>query len=1291
MTSLEQANKSKARRAKPPGKKSSKANYPKSIYLRDINDLTLHGGIDVHSNLVILPVFSGLGTKGIKPKDFLLQTKELWANGQLGDVLNGTGWKPRSPTLYSMNYPALMAALPLPGLSVIDHILSQGDTDTASLEQAHSQIRRCMNYPRWRVFRNIGEDIHDSRETIDGLLELDGTCPGILTENFRLVLEAVQDLHSYIDNAEQEKKFVILSYKELCRAIDPSGRGGHYNSPVKNWSMFFKGLQHANATLSSSLAETKNQFKTGKFEPYLSQYDSENQSKWVVLPDISSENLLNFARTVESAQKQATISLESKSVDRDFDNHTSWRHGRERAAYIAQSRSNCLRRAMTLAWRIAVRRAIEKSFYNSKWLLPELSRAWSLRFSAESSFATLADQLPSRPIAEGGALVIRTDLASIDAPSKADNKEAQVPMNQGSFVRIEPATIRPQVAATRAMSQRKKFPRIHDRYLSLTSAMRESQSSVPSLYVDQQEQIFWPHGRIWQAVDMVKTLASQPKLLLNPEVLAAGFSRMPSEKWEQLGFKEGKLPDDPSDGPSWSQVYDWFLGVSPWPITPLESKRIGLYDCPYTSDWPLTIVDGGLAVADVRVAVQFVAAGEREIGDVRGIAQLLAAFSKAASKEVLESPLDELLSEIEVGLRFQPKPFFEVDGRVVEEEEWFNAVKTKAGYYRLACGLAVDSAVYLAKTDQFILRQRVYAKYKYLRLGELWPAQQEALGESISNLSPAEYIRQLSMKIAPIIHQLDTAAIEPVENQLISGPVKDLAYTFRPYQMEGIAWAFIRFHLGFGVCLADEMGLGKTLQAIAILKSVPSTQPSLVVMPKTLLHNWRRELSLYGKGLKVAIHGDENADDNYDVLLTTYPRLRLDRESLVNKKWNIVVLDEAQTIKNTDTQVAQAANQLDARHRLALTGTPIENRASELWSIINWLNPGYLGKQVDFCAYTSLARSSEQKSDLLQPLRECLDPIVLRRLKSDPKIELGLPDKVFLNLSCDLTDEQTILYESVIETVLAEVSMGTKLFARRAIFLKAILHLKQICLHPDLFYGEQDEYDVAGNIDASTRKATKNIRKMVIDRLKRGKKISTHDGWLARSAKLKTVRNLIADLKLQSRGILIFTQYLGAAELLRRAIAGREHREIPFIHGGLSSSSRLDLVDEFNENCQQGDGTDGCPVMILSLKAGGTGLNLIGADRVIHFDRWWNPAVEDQATDRAHRIGQDRSVFIHTVTCQGTIEESIARIFNEKRSLSDDLLGAATSLDVSGPLQNRDGFLELVDPQRTFSNRLIVD
>jgi hypothetical protein len=1270
-----------------------KVTPPKQIYLRDIRDLTMHGGIDSAGRLVLLPVFSGLGTKGIRVNDYLDQGEGFWIRGELKQALGWSSWNPRRPNLYHARYPALTASLPLPSPAVIDHVLGGGNTSSSSYDVARSQLSRCMAFPRWRLFRLFGEDISDSRAMVEALLAGESSSPGLLTENFRQILEALQDLHAAIDKAESARQFFVADHYDLrfafdltlqCRAVSATC----LDAP--KWPAYFKSIQDVSSRARAAIAEPGGRLNFtdhGRLERHLSS--NAQFAEWAVLADVGAEAMQAFGRSVESGQGQGAIWSHGMSQERDRTAHSTLRMG---AIQSARPRSFSLAGAMGLAWRTIVTRAMEQGFYTQSPLqLPELSRAWSQRFQPESAFAALVDRFPTRPLAEGGALIVRTDTSSMAQLNSATDAE-----NCSSFVRIEAAILKPHVAATRAGSRLKKYPNISDRYLCLSSFPQlRSESAgriVPSLYIDENEQALWPHGRLWQAVDMVRTISAQPRLLLCPDVLANGYLRIPSEKWEEVGLRAGALHEEVESSLTWSQTYDLFLGVSPSPALLASPRKVTLFSDPTATVWPTTVIDGGMAVADVRLAVRFVPVGsDSEFGELASLTSLIRDFAKAAeARGESTDALSDLLSELGEGLRFEARPFFEVEGRKVEEAEWFSAVKTKAGYYRLACGLAVDSAAYLAKTDQFILRKRVYAKFQNLRLGDIWSVQRQVMAESSAGLSPEEYIRQLSIQITPVLKVLDEQALGPMAQNLLARNMSDLVPVLRPYQAAGLAWGFLRLHLGFGICIADEMGLGKTLQAIALLRAVQDPHlPSLVVMPKTLLYNWRRELESYGPGLKFAIHGESAKEVKADVWLVTYPRLRIDQEFLTSQEWNLVVLDEAHAIKNTDTQVAEAANQLKARHRLALTGTPVENRASELWSIINWLNPGYLGKQTDFSAYTTLARSSEQKGALLAPLRESLDPLILRRLKSDPLVALGLPDKIHLDLGCDLSDEQTILYESVIETVLAEDSSELKVFALRAIFLKAILHLKQICIHPDLFYGEQDEDDVIAEIDAATAASTKKIRQIVLKRLQQRSKTSTFDGWLARSGKLSAVRELIDSLRVQSSGILIFTQYLGAAEILRRALTHARHEVIPFIHGGLSSGDRIEMVDEFNENCRIARDGEPCPVMILSIKAGGTGLNLTGADRVIHFDRWWNPAVEDQATDRAHRIGQRRTVFAHTITCQGTIEEAIAKIFVEKRRLAADLLGAAASEDVGELLRNRDGFLDLVDPERMFSRRLV--
>jgi SNF2 family DNA or RNA helicase len=462
-------------------------------------------------------------------------------------------------------------------------------------------------------------------------------------------------------------------------------------------------------------------------------------------------------------------------------------------------------------------------------------------------------------------------------------------------------------------------------------------------------------------------------------------------------------------------------------------------------------------------------------------------------------------------------------------------------------------------------------------------------------------------------------------------------------------------------------------------------------------------LRQFGTGIRVRHYGADASDltklaATSDLVLTTYARLRLESKDFHAVKWSMVVLDEAHAIKNSGTQIAEVVRGLKAKLRVALTGTPVENRAGELWSLMDWLNPGYLGDQASFSQFTSLARSSSQKRMLMAPLRVCLDPLILRRLKKDPEVALGLPDKIFKDESFDLSSEQQLLYQSVVELCIAEGAETLSLFQRKGMYLRAILHLKQICIHPDLFLGTgglsgtEEKENPGDPLFQESQKWSKKIKRLIRKlQMQQTSKTTKLEHWIRRSGKIAGLNELIADHRSQCRGILIFTQYLGAAEMLQRMISLDYEMPIPpLIHGGLSPEKRQQLVDEFNSLCASKSEADEAPVLILSLKVGGSGLNLTGADCVIHLDRWWNPAVEDQATDRAHRIGQTSQVLVQTLTSPGTIEESVAAKFESKRQLSADLLGSVVEGDFGDDLRDEVGFLQLVDPQGMFRKSLRV-
>ena len=1277
--------------------KRSQMSVPGSIYLRDYRDLTLHGGIDESGHVVLLNVLCGLGTKGITATKFQVESKAYWQCGRLRNVLESIGYTPGNMEVYQALYPALTAALPLPGAAVIDYIAGGGGSGVAAPAVVRVQLQRCADFSRWRPFRLVGDCLTGRNDAPALLLAAEERHPGLVTDQMRSLLQALQAFHQAIDEAESRQRLLILGDHELKLALGLKAGAQQlaYQSTAGNkWSGYFSQLEEGSGGgVRRLLADSGARLQCTDADTLEARLGRLGEC-WGVVADVGSAAMLAFARAAVAAQGRGSLALDEWS-------HTRGRLGNYRGLQRGspgQQRLDLIT-ALNGAWRVLIQRALQQGFYSAQPLpLPAVALAWAGRFQDDSSWATLSAALPSRPIAEGGVLVVRTEVPVLTADAAASQESTASASAGEPFVLIEPAQLRPHVAATRVALRGKKFPTIADGYLTLRAAVRGFQEggdrAVPGLYSDEARQILWPHGRVWQAIDLARTMAAQPGLMLCPEVLLHGYLRMSHRRWEHLDLKAQLPAANERQELNWGRVQRWFYGATLWDCKPLLVKKFIIYNAPTTGLWPLSLVDGGIAIAEVRLGVRFVAVGGGDdAANLTSVSHLVQLFAKAKVQDQAEASYGDMLAEFGAGLRFEARPYFMVEDRTVEEVEWFSAVKSKSGYYRFPSGLVIDAAAYQAKTDQFIQRKRVYSKFLQFGLGEIWRVHQQALAAGGSSLTPEEYVRNLSLQITPILKDLDRQALPPLIERLLASSIGDLRQILRPYQAEGVAWIYLRLHLGFGVCLADEMGLGKTLQAIALLRTMRSTgKPSLVVMPKTLLYNWRRELGTYGGDLQVMVYGDDEAASPADVWLVTYPRLRMNQEFFSSKEWNVVVLDEAQAIKNSDTQVADSVSKLQARYRLALTGTPVENRAVELWSIINWLNPGYLGRQRDFSAYTVIARSSEQKAALMAPLRESLDPVILRRMKSDPLVALGLPDKVHLDLGCDLSDEQMTLYEAVLEMVLAEDDKGLPAFARSAIYLKAILHLKQICIHPELFYGDQNEAGVVADLDADTAAATKRIRQVVLKRMKQQAKSATFACWIERSRKVSAVYELLQSLRPASRGILIFTQYRGAAAILQRICSattpGGDQTTVPFIHGGLTSEERLNLVDEFNDSCRLRRDSDPCPVLILSLKAGGTGLNLTEADRVIHFDRWWNPAVEDQASDRAHRIGQKRTVFVHTVTCQATIEEAIGQMFIEKRRLSEDLLGSATTAGVSDLLRSRDGFLDLVDPLRFFSKRL---
>ncbi len=446
----------------------------------------------------------------------------------------------------------------------------------------------------------------------------------------------------------------------------------------------------------------------------------------------------------------------------------------------------------------------------------------------------------------------------------------------------------------------------------------------------------------------------------------------------------------------------------------------------------------------------------------------------------------------------------------------------------------------------------------------------------------------------------------------------------RPYQERGVGWLGFLGRLGLGACLADDMGLGKTAQLIASVLADPALGPTLVVCPTSVLGNWDRELARFAPSLRVLVHHGPDrfrAHDEtfatrvgkHDVVLTSYALVARDAAELEDVRWGRLVLDEAQQVKNPYTAQAKAVHQLAADRRIALTGTPVENRLTELWAIMQAVNPGLLGGLRSFKERFAAPIERDADPEATARLQRIVSPFVLRRLKTDRSIIDDLPDKIEQTERCPLTREQATLYQAVVDNLLEQAD-GADGIDRRGIVLAGIMKLKQVCNHPAHFL--KDGTALAG-----------------------------------RSGKLQRAEELLDELLAAGDKALCFTQFTEWGAALAPYLARRFSIDVPWLHGGLTRRTRDDLVARFQE-------ADGPPVFVVSLKAGGTGLNLTAATHVLHFDRWWNPAVEDQATDRAYRIGQHRNVIVNKLVSTGTVEERIDEMITAKRALADKVVGS---------------------------------
>ncbi|MGB5916841.1 MAG: DEAD/DEAH box helicase, partial [Phormidesmis sp.] len=453
--------------------------------------------------------------------------------------------------------------------------------------------------------------------------------------------------------------------------------------------------------------------------------------------------------------------------------------------------------------------------------------------------------------------------------------------------------------------------------------------------------------------------------------------------------------------------------------------------------------------------------------------------------------------------------------------------------------------------------------------------------------------------------------------------------TLRPYQAKGVSWLSFLEQWGLGACLADDMGLGKTVQLIAFLLYLKQEKalggPVLLVCPTSVLSNWQREVSKFAPNQVATLvyHSDKRpkgsalvkAVEKLDLVITSYTLVQRDLKDLKRIEWRGMVLDEAQNIKNPSAKQSLAVREIESEFRIALTGTPVENRLSELWAIMDFLNPGYLGPLNFFKRRFATPIEKYGDTDSLKTLRSLVQPFILRRLKTDRSIIQDLPEKQEMTVFCGLSSEQARLYQKLVDNTLGEIDEATGV-QRRGMILGLLVKLKQICNHPAQFL-KQDSL-----------------------------------GKARRSGKLQRLDEMLEEVVAEGDRALIFTQFAEWGKLLGSHLEHRLGAKTMFLYGSTPQNKREEMVDRFQLD------PAGPKIFILSLKAGGVGLNLTRANHVFHFDRWWNPAVENQATDRAFRIGQQKNVQVHKFVCTGTLEERINEMINSKKALAEQVVGA---------------------------------
>jgi len=610
---------------------------------------------------------------------------------------------------------------------------------------------------------------------------------------------------------------------------------------------------------------------------------------------------------------------------------------------------------------------------------------------------------------------------------------------------------------------------------------------------------------------------------------------------------------------------------------------------------------------------------DEELGDLLGVA----ATRLAAAGVAVHWPRD-LAQDLSAAAVVRPAPGSATDGTGFFESEELLQFR-----WQLALGgdpLTEAEMDALAEAHRPVVRLRdrwvlvdpaLVRKARKRELGLLDPVDALSVALTGSAEVEGETVEAVPVGALAALRDRLTAGVRPAD------PPPGLRATLRDYQLRGLAWLDLMTTLGLGGCLADDMGLGKTITVIALHLKRARREPTLVVCPASLLGNWQREIARFAPGVPVRrFHGPDRTLEDLagGFVLTTYGTMRTTAPRLAEQRWGMVVADEAQHVKNPYSATAKALRTIPSPAHVALTGTPVENNLSELWALLDWTTPGLLGPLKSFRARHARAVENGEDEEAVRRLARLVRPFLLRRKKSDPGIVPELPPKTETDHPVPLTREQAALYEAVVRESLLTIETSEGI-ARRGLVLKLLGALKQICDHPALFLKEEAAAGSDGRL-------------------------------LARSGKLALLDELLDTLLAEDGSALVFTQYVGMARLITAHLASRAV-PVELLHGGTPVPERERMVDRFQSGAT--------PVLVLSLKAAGTGLNLTRAGHVIHFDRWWNPAVEEQATDRAYRIGQTQPVQVHRLITEGTVEDRIAEMLESKRALADAILGSGES------------------------------